>query len=492
MTSFQSYEVPIGAPVEILSDGSIKFQNDLKNIPDQFVEIIYDLHDIDLQATKWCPFTPFDKMVLESVRYESKGVLFLASHPIEWININQLALTKNNNNNMERNYDLGRFRWSQRYSIGISDPRLVGEPEPDRQSKFRQINLKSSKNGLQWKGNDYGTGLKDALSNDQDIARLVREVGALEIHNFSHEYQGWVIEGGRHCRKLFNSGAHWNMLNKIAQRLLEVDITSLISPGGKDVDEDAHGEELWAMWGSWFALTITFLLLFRIFIPWPSSTALAFVGDESPLWYVLLLFIIPIGLIGIFHMMVFLNPFLPHSLWRSFGSLLINLGIKSKPAKLIGLSLIIYLFIVNVAIKDLLGGNDLGQLTKTGECRECDLSGANLTGADLTGADLIGANLYSADLSQATMAEARLNSANLGGAILYKASLTGANLFGVDLDNADLSGANLTGADLTRANLTGADLTRANLTDANLFGADLTGVIGADFTGALNVPPKYR
>ena len=81
MTSFQSYEVPIGAPVEILSDGSIKFQNDLKNIPDQFVEIIYDLHDIDIQATKWCPFTAFDKMVLESVRYESKGVLFLASHP---------------------------------------------------------------------------------------------------------------------------------------------------------------------------------------------------------------------------------------------------------------------------------------------------------------------------------------------------------------------------------------------------------------------------
>ena len=50
----------------------------------------------------------------------------------------------------------------------------------------------------------------------------------------------------------------------------------------------------------------------------------------------------------------------------------------------------------------------------------------------------------------------------------------------------DLSGANLTGA-----NLTGADLGVANLIGANLTGADLTLVVGADFSGALNVPDKY-
>jgi uncharacterized protein YjbI with pentapeptide repeats len=31
----------------------------------------------------------------------------------------------------------------------------------------------------------------------------------------------------------------------------------------------------------------------------------------------------------------------------------------------------------------------------------------------------------------------------------------------------------------------------ADLTGANLHGANLDGVIGADFTGALNVPEKY-
>ena len=95
------------------------------------------------------------------------------------------------------------------------------------------------------------------------------------------------------------------------------------------------------------------------------------------------------------------------------------------------------------------GGSDLDQLEQSGfkECVGCDLSGANLYLADLPGADLTGANLT----------------------------------------RANLTGANLTGARLYAANLTGADLAEADLTEA-----DLAGVLGADFTGALNVPAKYR
>ena len=39
--------------------------------------------------------------------------------------------------------------------------------------------------------------------------------------------------------------------------------------------------------------------------------------------------------------------------------------------------------------------------------------------------------------------------------------------------------------------LVNADLSGANLTEANLTGAKLDGVLGANFTGALNVPEKY-
>ena len=54
------------------------------------------------------------------------------------------------------------------------------------------------------------------------------------------------------------------------------------------------------------------------------------------------------------------------------------------------------------------------------------------------------------------------------------------------LADADLIGANLSDAWLSGADLAGADLSDANLTDAIL-----DGVIGVDFTGALNVPAKY-
>ena len=65
-----------------------------------------------------------------------------------------------------------------------------------------------------------------------------------------------------------------------------------------------------------------------------------------------------------------------------------------------------------------------------------------------------------------------------------------------DLGNADLSGADLTEANLVKANLTTANLSEAtleiaNLTRAKLTGANLDGVIGADFSGAYNVPDKY-
>jgi len=81
-------------------------------------------------------------------------------------------------------------------------------------------------------------------------------------------------------------------------------------------------------------------------------------------------------------------------------------------------------------------------------------------------------------------------------AVLYRASvywvnLTGANLSGARLTGANLFGADLEGADLGHAILIKADLTGAYLSGANLDGATLDDVIGADFTGALNVPEKY-
>ena len=66
------------------------------------------------------------------------------------------------------------------------------------------------------------------------------------------------------------------------------------------------------------------------------------------------------------------------------------------------------------------------------------------------------------------------------------------NLTMADLSGAKLSLVDLSGTQLYMANLSGADLSGANLTEADFFEANLDGVIGADLSGALNVPPRYR
>ena len=115
-------------------------------------------------------------------------------------------------------------------------------------------------------------------------------------------------------------------------------------------------------------------------------------------------------------------------------------------------------------------------------CHECNLTMADLSGAKLSLVDLSGTQLYMANLSGADLSGANLKDALLQDALLQEALLQEANL----------SGADLSGAKLYMANLSGADLSGANLTEADFFEANLDGVIGADLSGALNVPPRYR
>jgi len=117
-------------------------------------------------------------------------------------------------------------------------------------------------------------------------------------------------------------------------------------------------------------------------------------------------------------------------------------------------------------------------LLSSRSCRECRLTGADLSNRNLSG---------NVDLSGADLSNAKLVKTNLSGAILHKAmlkqaDLNNATLNGATLDNANLESANLFNASLTnQASLQGAHLKNANLAQAHLNGADFT---NANFYGS--------
>ena len=119
--------------------------------------------------------------------------------------------------------------------------------------------------------------------------------------------------------------------------------------------------------------------------------------------------------------------------------------------KSIGLAILALVTSIGLAAGNLsaYSDEDLQRLKTTGNCVDCDLSGAALIHWKLPGADLSGANLAGANLTDTYLAGANLSRANLSGAILISVSLAGADLLHTKLAGANLLFTNLAGATWT-------------------------------------------
>jgi uncharacterized protein YjbI with pentapeptide repeats len=120
----------------------------------------------------------------------------------------------------------------------------------------------------------------------------------------------------------------------------------------------------------------------------------------------------------------------------------------------------------------------VSQLEATGQCINCDLSGASFVGIDFSEVPV-------------NLKNANLNGANFSGAIMPKANLSGASavgstFFGTDLQGATLKNTNLLYSNLVKAKLNNAILDKTDLYSANLVEADLSGakVTKTNFVGA--------
>jgi uncharacterized protein YjbI with pentapeptide repeats len=120
----------------------------------------------------------------------------------------------------------------------------------------------------------------------------------------------------------------------------------------------------------------------------------------------------------------------------------------------------------------------VSQLESTGQCVNCDLSGASFVGIDFSDV-------------RVDLQNTNLNGSNFSGAIMPKANLSGASavgstFFGTDLQGANLKNTNLLYSNLVKAKLNNAILEQTDLQGANLAEADLRNaqVKKTDFVGA--------
>ena len=68
-----------------------------------------------------------------------------------------------------------------------------------------------------WKGNDYGTGLANTLSNDKAVKQLAINIGNLTVHSYAKEFQGWTLQVERRFEPTTQD---WATIQKIADRIL--------------------------------------------------------------------------------------------------------------------------------------------------------------------------------------------------------------------------------------------------------------------------------
>ncbi len=154
-----------------------------------------------------------EEKILNSWWTRSLGIIDIPKGPIKWINI----VKKDGDNKSPP-------RWW--IIFGIPDGRLTSNRQ---KIKIRTIRKKSFPLfgkiiDVTWKGNDYGAGIVDTLSNDEATDNLAEKIGNLEIRTHAKEFQGWTLQVDRKLNwfEPSTTGKDWEDIQKIADYLISL------------------------------------------------------------------------------------------------------------------------------------------------------------------------------------------------------------------------------------------------------------------------------
>ena len=147
-----------------------------------------------------------EERVENSWYQRSLGIIDIPEGLVRWINI----LKKDGSR-----YNPPRW-W---VILGIPDKR----PLPNHQAvdiktiRTKRFPLFGKIVDVTWKGNDSGTGLADALSNDEAAKNLAKNAGNLTVHSYAKGFLGWTLQVDRRFKP---TKQDWATIQKIANRIL--------------------------------------------------------------------------------------------------------------------------------------------------------------------------------------------------------------------------------------------------------------------------------
>ena len=103
---------------------------------------------------------------------------------------------------------------------GVADPipapGAVDHPVKVSTRRLKSFPLLGKITGIEWRGEDFGAGLLDALNQDRKLVELVKRVGDFEIRSHADEFDGWTIQIRA---RLSPEKREWATLTQLARRL---------------------------------------------------------------------------------------------------------------------------------------------------------------------------------------------------------------------------------------------------------------------------------
>ena len=124
-----------------------------------------------------------EEKVGKSLLRRSLGLLDIRDGPISAINVIK----------QDRSQHSPPFWWAV-LLIPSQLPGAVDHPVEVSTRRLKSFPLLGKITGIEWRGEDFGAGLLDALNQDRKLVELVKRVGDFEIRSHANEFNGWTIQ----------------------------------------------------------------------------------------------------------------------------------------------------------------------------------------------------------------------------------------------------------------------------------------------------------